>query len=37
MCRNIKMLFNVEPPARQAETHDTALQFVRKLSGFTKP
>jgi hypothetical protein len=37
MCRNIKMLFNFEPPATQAETHDAALQFVRKLSGFTKP
>ncbi len=37
MCRNIKMLFNFEPPATQAEIHDAALQFVRKLSGFTKP
>ena len=37
MCRNIKMLFNFEPPATQAEIHDAALQFVSKLSGFTKP
>jgi hypothetical protein len=37
MCRNIKTLFNFEPPATQAEIHDASLQFVRKLSGFTIP
>ena len=37
MCRNIKTLFNFEPPATDAEVHDASLQFVRKLSGFTKP
>lgn len=37
MCRNIKTLFNFEPPATDAEIHDAAGQFVRKLSGFTKP
>jgi hypothetical protein len=37
MCRNIKMLFNFEPPATEQEVHDAALQFVRKLSGFTRP
>jgi len=37
MCRNIKTLFNFEPPATRAEIHDASLQFVRKLSGFTKP
>ena len=37
MCRNIKTLFNFEPPATQAEIHDASLQFVRKLSGFTRP
>ncbi|HUQ27187.1 MAG TPA: DUF2277 domain-containing protein [Usitatibacter sp.] len=37
MCRNIKTLFNFEPPATQAEIHDASLQFVRKLSGFTQP
>ncbi len=37
MCRNIKTLFNFEPPATHAEIHDAALQFVRKLSGTTKP
>lgn len=37
MCRNIKTLFNFEPPATKAEIHDASLQFVRKLSGFTKP
>ncbi|NRQ17270.1 DUF2277 domain-containing protein [Ensifer sesbaniae] len=37
MCRNIKPLFNFEPPATDAEIHDAALQFVRKLSGTTKP
>jgi len=37
MCRNIKTLFNFEPPATRVEIHDASLQFVRKLSGFTKP
>jgi hypothetical protein len=37
MCRNIKTLFNFEPPATQAEIHASALQFVRKLSGFNSP
>ena len=37
MCRNIKTLFNFEPPATEAEIRDASLQFVRKLSGFTKP
>ena len=37
MCRNIKTLFNFEPPATAEETHDASLQFVRKLCGFTKP
>lgn len=37
MCRNIKTLFNFEPPATTDEVHDAALQFVRKLSGSTKP
>ena len=37
MCRNIKNLFNFDPPATEDEIRDAALQFVRKLSGFTKP
>jgi len=37
MCRNIKTLFNFEPPATEEEIHASALQFVRKLSGFTRP
>jgi hypothetical protein len=37
MCRNIKTLFNFEPPANEDEIHASALQFVRKLSGFNKP
>jgi len=37
MCRNIKTLFNFEPPATEAEIEASALQFVRKLSGFQKP
>ena len=37
MCRNIKTLFNFEPPATDAEIRDASLQFVRKLSGFTHP
>ena len=36
MCRNIKTLFNFEPPATEDEIHASALQFVRKLSGFNK-
>ena len=37
MCRNIKTLANFEPPATHDEVHASALQFVRKLSGTTKP
>ena len=37
MCRNIKPLFNFEPPATDHEIHDAALQFVRKISGATRP
>ncbi|HEY0593358.1 MAG TPA: DUF2277 domain-containing protein [Thermoanaerobaculia bacterium] len=37
MCRNIRTLFNFEPPATDAEIRDASLQFVRKLCGFTKP
>ena len=37
MCRNIKTLHNFEPPATEDEIHASALQFVRKLSGFNKP
>lgn len=37
MCRNIKPLFSFDPPATDAEVHDAALQFVRKLYGSTKP
>jgi hypothetical protein len=37
MCRNIKTLFNFDPPATDAEIRDASLQFVRKLSGFTRP
>lgn len=37
MCRNIKPLFNFEPPVTQSEIHAAALQFVRKISGFNKP
>ena len=37
MCRSIKTLFNFEPPATDAEIRAAALQFVRKLSGFTAP
>jgi len=37
MCRNIKTLFNFNPPATEAEIQASSLQFVRKLSGFTKP
>ncbi|MDR6758987.1 hypothetical protein J2Y48_004297 [Mycoplana sp. BE70] len=37
MCRNIKPLFNFDPPATKEEIHDAALQFVRKLAGTTRP
>jgi hypothetical protein len=37
MCRNIHTLFNFDPPATKEEVHDAALQYVRKISGFTKP
>lgn len=37
MCRNIKPLFNFEPPASRNEMHDAALQFVRKISGYSAP
>jgi hypothetical protein len=37
MCRNIKPLFNFAPPATEDEVRASALQFVRKVSGFTKP
>ena len=37
MCRNIKTLFNFEPPATELEIRDASLQFVRKLSGFAVP
>jgi hypothetical protein len=37
MCRNIRTLYNFEPPATQIEIEAAALQFVRKLSGFNKP
>ncbi len=37
MCRNIKTLFNFEPPATEDEVRNASLQFVRKLCGFTKP
>ena len=37
MCRNIKQLHNFDPPANEEEVHDAALQFVRKVSGSTKP
>jgi hypothetical protein len=37
MCRNIHTLFNYEPPATEHEVEDAALQYVRKISGFTKP
>lgn len=37
MCRNIRPLFNFEPPATDVETQAAALQFVRKICGFTKP
>jgi len=37
MCRNIKTLFNFEPPVTEEEVHAASLQFVRKISGFNKP
>src|SRR5437899_13079536 len=37
MCRNIKSLFNFDPPATDEEIRDASLQFVRKICGFTKP
>ncbi|MBM4185284.1 MAG: DUF2277 domain-containing protein [Gemmatimonadetes bacterium] len=37
MCRNIKTLFNFDPPANEEEVRAASLQFVRKLSGFNKP
>jgi hypothetical protein len=37
MCRNIKTLFNFDPPVTQEEVRAASLQFVRKISGFTKP
>jgi hypothetical protein len=37
MCRNIRSLHNYEPPAGAGEIHDAALQYVRKISGSTKP
>ena len=37
MCRNIKPLFNFEPPASKNEMHEAALQYVRKISGFNRP
>lgn len=37
MCRNIKPLFNFDPPVTDEEIHEAALQYVRKISGFHKP
>jgi hypothetical protein len=37
MCRNIRPLFNFEPPATETEIHEASLQFVRKISGFHHP
>ena len=37
MCRNIRTLHNFDPPATEEEVHDAALQYVRKISGSTKP
>ena len=37
MCRNIRTLFNFEPPVTDEEVHAASLQFVRKISGFTRP
>lgn len=37
MCRNIRTLYNFDPPATHEEIHDASLQYVRKISGFNKP
>lgn len=37
MCRNIKVLYNFDPPATKEEIHDAALQYVRKISGYREP
>ena len=37
MCRNIKPLFNIDPPTSEDEVRDAALQFVRKISGYSRP
>jgi hypothetical protein len=37
MCRNIQTLFNFDPPASEEEVRDASVQYVRKISGFTKP
>jgi hypothetical protein len=37
MCRNIKPLYNFDPPTTDQEIHEASLQFIRKVSGFTKP
>ncbi len=37
MCRNIRTLYNFDPPASEQEIHGAALQYVRKISGFTEP
>ena len=37
MCRNIRTLYNFDPPATEDEVHAAALQYVRKISGFSKP
>lgn len=37
MCRNIKPLYNIEPPVTEQEIRDAALQFIRKVSGYNKP
>jgi hypothetical protein len=37
MCRNIQTLYNFDPPAKKEDVHAAALQYVRKISGFTKP
>ena len=37
MCRNIRPLYNFDPPATDSEIHDASLQFVRKISGYVKP
>ncbi len=37
MCRNIRTLYNFDPPATEDEVHDAALQYVRKISGFNQP